>query len=166
MDIIQELNADHAAIRAIILELRSDSTSPEVRADKLQKLGSWLRAHGDGEDRTIDAAAKTLGGELRTLGREDDEEHDAINRLHAKLARTTNPQFRQARLRLLCELLSHHLKEEEEEFFPLLKRSLGPAEREKLGVRYRELTREIDRLRPEVAGSVLGWLTGRPDPNA
>jgi hypothetical protein len=166
VDILIELKADHGAIRAIVAELRSESTAPDLQVGKLHKLGTWLSAHTTGEARTIDASAERLGRELRAMSFEDSDEHGRITRLHAKILRTTNAPLKKARLGLLCDLITQHLDEEEQEYFPHLERTLSAQEREKLGARYREITRQVDRLRPEVAGNVLGWITGRPDPRA
>jgi hemerythrin-like domain-containing protein len=165
MDILNELVADHWAIRDIVKQLRSEATSPRQKHELIKNLGVWLRAHAVGEDKTIDEYGKRRS-DLRVLAYEDEEEHSTIDLLYAKLHKTRNTFLWAARLHLMCELLEHHLDEEEEEYFPLLKRSLSADESNRLALRYRSLTEEVEPLRPKLKTGVLGWLSGRPEPTA
>lgn len=163
MDILNELLADHWAIRDIVKQLRSDATSPRQKHELIKHLGIWLRAHADGENKTIDEYGKRRA-DLRVLAYEDSEEHATVDLLYAKLHKTRNTYLWAARLHLLCELLEHHLDEEEEEFFPLLRRSLSSEESNELAFHYRSHTEAVEPLRPKVKTGVLGWLSGRPEP--
>lgn len=165
MDILNELVADHWAIRDILKELRSEATSPRRKHQLIKTLGTWLKVHAAGEDKTIDEFGKRRS-ELRVLAYEDGEEHATVDLLYEKLHKTRNTYLWAARLHLLCELLEHHLDEEEEEYFPLLKRALSAEESHSLALRYRTLTHEVEGIRPKPKTGVLGWLSGRPEPAA
>lgn len=160
-DILNEIVSDHWQIRDLLTLLRGKKPGP--RKDlALKKLAPWLKIHSEAEDKVVNAFAKARKP-LRVLGYEDEEEHATINELHRKLSHTRNPHLLEARLHLLCELIEHHLDEEEEEFFPLLKRELTAEESERMARKYRQLSAELDPYRPKPKSGLLGWLSARPD---
>lgn len=163
MDLINELVADHWVIRDLLRDLRSEATSPRKKHELIKQLGPWLRCHAQGEDKTINDFGKRRS-DLRVLAYEDGEEHSTTDLLYSKLLKTRNTYLWAARLHLLCELLEHHLDEEEEEYFPLLKRAMSADESNRLAMRYRGFTEEVEHLRPKTKGGVLGWISGRPEP--
>jgi hemerythrin-like domain-containing protein len=164
MDIFNELLADHWAIRDLLKGLRSEATGPRQKHELLKQLGTWLSEHANGEAKTIDDYGKRRA-DLRVLAYEDCEEHSTIDLLYAKLQKTRNTYLWAARLHLVCELLEHHLDEEEEEYIPLLRRSMSAEESRELALRYRSLTKGLDSLRPKGKPGFLGWLSGRPEPS-
>jgi hemerythrin superfamily protein len=163
MELLNELAADHWAIRDFLKTLRSEGSDPKQKQDCLRSLGRWLKAHRQGEEKTINEHGKRQA-EMRVIAYEDGEEHSAIEILFSKLEKTRNPYLWQARLHLLCEMIDHHLDEEEEEYFPLLKRELSKEQNEHLARKYRGLMKDIESARPPHPGGILGWISGRPEP--
>lgn len=162
-DIINELISDHWLMRDLLKELRDKNVRTNRKHALLKRLGAWMKAHANGEEKTINQFGKTHRA-TQVLAYEDVEEHATTDTLYRKLQRTrSNPQLWAARLHLLCELLEHHLDEEEEEYFPILREQLTADESEKMAKRYRALTEDLDVERPRPQPGILGWLSSRPD---
>lgn len=162
-DIINELVSDHWLMRDLIKELRSKNVRTNRKHTLLKRLGSWIKAHARGEEKTINQFGK-IHRATQILAYEDKEAHATADLLLRKLQRThSNPQLWAARLHLLCELLEHHLDEEEEEYFPLLREHLTADQSENMARRYRALTESLDRQRPQAQPGILGWFSSRPD---
>jgi hemerythrin-like domain-containing protein len=166
-EIVNELISDHWQIRDLIKNLRAEDTSPTNKQKILRKLGTWLKCHSLGEEKTINQICKKRKKrELKVLAFEDTEEHATIDALLSKLKSTRNPYLWSARLHLVCELVEHHLDEEEEEYFPLLRQELSPEIREELAIKYRSLTTDMEPLRPMHRPGILGWFNQRPNPTS
>jgi hemerythrin-like domain-containing protein len=163
-DVINDLVSDHWQMRDLIKELRREDLRSQRKHALVKKLALWFKAHAKGEEKTIFVYGRAHRA-MQVLAYEDTEEHNTASSLLRKLERTHgNPQLWAARLHLLCEILEHHLDEEEEEYFPLLRENLDSAESEKMSKRYRALTEELDPMRPHPQPGLLGWLSSRPEP--
>jgi hemerythrin-like domain-containing protein len=164
-DIINELVSDHWLMRDLLKELRDKNVRTNRKHLLLKRLGLWMKAHARGEEKTINQYGK-LHRATQVLAYEDTEEHSTAELIFRKLQHTrSNPQLWAARLHLLCELLEHHLDEEEEEYFPILRENLSAEQSEKMAKRYRALTEDLDEERPRPKPGILGWLSSRPDPS-
>ena len=161
-DVLTDIAADHELMRGLIRRLRDPGAKAARQRSLLPALGAWIQFHAEAEARTINQYGKRHRG-LRVLAYEDAEEHRTIASLFRKLQRTrANPHLWAARLRLLCELLDHHLDEEEEEYLPMLRERLDAGTRERLSKRYQALTERLEELRPRPKPGIIGWLAGRP----
>lgn len=163
-DIVSELVSDHWVMRDLLKILADEDATSQRKHHALKRLAPWLKWHSVGEEKTVQAYGK-LHRDTKVLAYEDGEEHANINGLLNKLSHTRNPALWTARVHLLTELVEHHLDEEEEEFFPLLRESLTAEESEKMAKRYRALTESLDPDRPQADPGILGWLSSRPNPN-
>lgn len=165
-EIVNELVADHWEIRDLLKELRDDSVHANRRRFLAKRLQTWMKWHTLGEDKTINPFGLHHASTMASAYG-DKEEHALVAGLLEKLSRTRNPHHWAARVHLVTELVEHHLDEEEEEYFPLLRQELSADESERLALEYRDLTKALDPLRAKVpAPGLLGWISGRPDPTA
>lgn len=160
MDLLHELRADHWQARDLLTELREGGA--RARLVTLKKLGSWLKAHAEGESRSLDAFGKKHPS-LRVQAYADQEEHTALQTFYEDALKARNPFLREARIHLFAEILERHLDEEEEEVFPLVAAELGATESEKLAHIYRAAV-PITEAPPAGPTGLLRWLEGRPEP--
>lgn len=165
-EIINELIADHWEIRDILKELRDENAHQNHKRAQAKRLHTWMKWHSHGEEKTINPYALRHTA-TKTAAYGDREEHAVVAGLLEKLARTRNPHHWAARAHLITELVEHHLDEEEEEYFPLLREQLNAEESERMALEYRTLTKPLEALRTKVeAPGLLGWISGRPEPTA
>lgn len=166
MDLVNELISDHWDIRELMKQLRADTITAARRRNLLKQFLPLVEAHSEGESKILSPYAKKKRG-LRAFAVGDDEEHKTIDFLLRKLKRAATPELEAARTHLLCELLEHHLDEEEVEYFPELRGVLAGDDSERLALRYRFLTETRHLAHPTRSKpSFLNWLAGRPQRNA
>ncbi|KAB0567154.1 hemerythrin domain-containing protein [Pseudomonas sp. R11F] len=137
MNAIDLLKADHEKVKAILTQL-SESTERGVkkRTELLDKLEMEVSIHTQLEEQILYPAFKAAGGKDEAeMYYEAKEEHRTVDSLvlpDLKATDPTSPEFA-GRVKVVKELLEHHIEEEETEMFPKAKKLLGKAELEKLG---------------------------------
>ncbi|MFP3496245.1 hemerythrin domain-containing protein [Pseudomonas sp. SIMBA_059] len=137
MNAIDLLKADHEKVKAILTQL-SESTERGVkkRTELLDKLEMEVSIHTQLEEQILYPAFKAAGGKDEAeMYYEAKEEHRTVDSLvlpDLKSTDPTSPEFA-GRVKVVKELLEHHIEEEETEMFPKAKKLLGKAELEQLG---------------------------------
>ena len=137
MNAIDLLKADHERVKAILTQL-SDSTERAVkkRVELINKLEMEITIHTRLEEEVLYPAYKKAGGkEEEVMYYEAKEEHRTVDSLvlpDLKVTDPSTPEFA-ARVKVVKELLEHHIEEEETEMFPQAKKLLGKAALEELG---------------------------------
>ena len=137
MNAIDLLKADHERVKAILTQL-SDSTERAVkkRVELINKLEMEITIHTRLEEEVLYPAYKKTGGkEEEVMYYEAKEEHRTVDSLvlpDLKVTDPSTPEFA-GRVKVVKELLEHHIEEEETEMFPQAKKLLGKAALEELG---------------------------------
>lgn len=137
MNAIDLLKADHEKVKTILTQL-SESTDRAVktRSDLLKKLEMEITIHTQLEEEILYPAFKAAGGkEEAEMYYEAKEEHRTVDSLvlpDLKDTDPTSPEFA-GRVKVVKELLEHHIEEEETDMFPKAKKLLGQAKLEELG---------------------------------
>lgn len=137
MNAIELLEADHERVKGILTEL-SDSTERGVkkRTELLAKLEIELTLHTKLEEEILYPAFKEAGGkEEAIMYHEAKEEHRAVDSLVLPDLKHTDPgtvEFT-GRVKVVKELLEHHIEEEEEEMFVKARKLMKKEELEALG---------------------------------
>jgi hypothetical protein len=144
MDIFDALLQSHQEQRAIAKRLLSDIGDPAQRAKDFEQLKTELAAHETAEERAFyvplfdyDEAVEASRHGIAEH-HEMDEMVECLEKLEAGSAEWLE------QLGKLVHKLEHHLKEEEEKWFPLARKLLPRQEQKDLGQPYRE---EHDRLK-------------------
>ena len=144
MDIFDALLQSHELQRAIAKRLLSDIGDPAQRAKDFEQLRTELAAHETAEERAFyvplfefDEAVEASRHGIAEH-HEMDEMVECLEKLEAGTAEWL------AQLGKLVHKLQHHLKEEEEKWFPLARKLLPRSEQKALGEPYKE---EHDRLK-------------------
>jgi len=137
MNAIDLLKADHAKVKDILSQL-SDSTERALkkRVELLGKLEMEISIHTRLEEEILYPAFKAAGSkEQDVMYFEAKEEHRTVDSLvlpDLKLTDPGTPEF-SGRVKVVKELLEHHIEEEETEMFPQARKLLGKAQLEELG---------------------------------
>ncbi|WLH49785.1 hemerythrin domain-containing protein [Pseudomonas tolaasii] len=143
MNAIDLLKADHEKVKAILTQL-SESTDRAVkkRTDLLDKLEMEISIHTQLEEQILYPAFKAAGGKDEAeMYYEAKEEHRTVDSLvlpDLKATDPTTPEFA-GRVKVVKELLEHHIEEEETEMFPKAKKLLGKSKLDQLGEQMLEL---------------------------
>lgn len=137
MNAIDLLKADHEKVKAILTQL-SESTDRAVkkRTDLLDKLEMEISIHTQLEEQVLYPAFKAAGGKDEAeMYYEAKEEHRTVDSLvlpDLKSTDPTTPEFA-GRVKVVKELLEHHIEEEETDMFPKAKKLLGKEKLDELG---------------------------------
>ena len=143
MNAIDLLKADHERVKGILTQL-SESTERGVkkRGELLAKLEMEIAIHTRLEEEVLYPAYKKAGGkEQDVMYYEAKEEHRTVDSLvlpDLKVTDPSTPEFA-GRVKVVKELLEHHIEEEETEMFPQAKKLLGKATLEELGAQMETL---------------------------
>ncbi|KMN09454.1 MULTISPECIES: hemerythrin domain-containing protein [Pseudomonas] len=137
MNAIDLLKADHEKVKSILSQL-SESTDRAVkkRTELLEKLELEVSIHTQLEEEILYPAYKAAGGKAEAeMYYEAKEEHRTVDSLvlpDLKGTDPTSPEFA-GRVKVIKELLEHHIEEEETDMFPHAKKILGKAKLDELG---------------------------------
>lgn len=137
MNAIDLLKADHEKVKGILAQL-SESTDRAVkkRTELLEKLELEVSIHTQLEEEILYPAYKAAGGKAEAeMYYEAKEEHRTVDSLvlpDLKGTDPTSPEFA-GRVKVIKELLEHHIEEEETDMFPHAKKILGKAKLDELG---------------------------------
>ncbi|MGF6201788.1 hemerythrin domain-containing protein [Pseudomonas laurylsulfatiphila] len=137
MNAIDLLKADHQTVKAILAQL-SESTDKAIkkRTDLLDKLEMEISIHTKLEEEILYPAFKAAGTkEQDVLYFEAKEEHRTVDSLVLPDLKQTDPGTPEfaGRVKVVKELLEHHIEEEETEMFPQAKKLLGKSRLDDLG---------------------------------
>jgi hemerythrin superfamily protein len=137
MNAIDLLKADHERVKALLTQL-SESTERGVkkRTDLLAKLEMEITLHTKLEEEILYPAFREAGGkEQEIMYHEAKEEHRTVDSLVLPDLKQTDPSSTEfsGRVKVVKELLEHHIEEEETEMFPQAKKLLGKAKLDELG---------------------------------
>ncbi|WP_085582574.1 MULTISPECIES: hemerythrin domain-containing protein [unclassified Pseudomonas] len=138
MNAIDLLKADHERVKDILARL-SESTERALkkRTELLSKLETEISIHTRLEEDILYPAFKQAGSkEQDVMYFEAKEEHRTVDSLVLPDLKATDPGTPEfaGRVKVVRELLEHHIEEEEKEMFPQARKLLGKAALDELGV--------------------------------
>ena len=145
MDAIKLLKKDHRDVDALFKEVHALSDTASASRKKLfDAIAQALELHTRAEEEILYPAVKDAARRDKEAKQEvlkAYEEHDNVKGMIEKLRATdAKDETYKAKLQVLEELVKHHVKEEEREFFPSARDLLGDDVMEELGA-------EIERMK-------------------
>lgn len=119
IDLVEAIEDDHADLKDMISTLKSeDATLPEKRKS-YAAFSELLKSHSKAEEKAVYKVTQKVSA-LKDNTLEAFEEHAVADSLMKKIATTKNADVWQARVKVLAEVVEHHIEEEEEEYLPKL----------------------------------------------
>ncbi|MNO47857.1 DNA nickase [compost metagenome] len=147
MNAIELLKQDHKVVKKLLAEITETSDrASKKRNELLGKIELELAVHTAIEEEILYPALKAAGNkEEAKMFYEAKEEHRAVDSLVLPDLKQTQPDTQQfaGRLKVLKELLEHHIEEEETEMFPDAQKILGKAKLEALGQQMEARKKEL-----------------------
>ena len=140
-DIIDLIMRDHKPLKKLIKTMKSEDTTITQKKAAFKKFAPTLIAHAKPEERTWYNNMKTVD-DMNVEGLEGDIEHGLADQLCAELKRTKDNDMFEAKVKVLAELVEHHIEEEEEDMLPSFKRKSTKEERAELAEKYEKLREE------------------------
>ena len=135
-DIVNIILEDHKPLKRLIKIMKdSDKHSMDERAEAFAEFAPLLFVHAKPEEQVLYTFMKT-DEELREGAFEGDVEHQLADQLIEEIKRTDDQDLWSARVKVLAELVEHHIEEEEEDLLPDFKKESEPKERLAMGQKF------------------------------
>ena len=126
-DAIELLMADHKEVKALFKsynKLAEADGDADDRQDIATQICTALKAHTTVEEEVFYPAAREVLGEDEDLVDEADVEHASAKELIAQIeSGSPDDPLYDAKVKVLGEYIDHHVKEEEGEMFPKLRKT-------------------------------------------
>lgn len=143
-DAIVVLKEDHKEIRRLFREFTKAGPNAAVTKGKLvDKIVEILTVHTYLENECMYPEVRKLLPDLEDDILESYEEHHVADVLVTELAAMSpeNERF-DAKTTVLIENVDHHIQEEEDDWFPKVRKSLGRKQLQEIGARMLELRKD------------------------
>lgn len=137
-DIINLIMKDHKPLKACIKTMKSERATLAKKKSAFKEFVPSLLTHSKPEEKTWYAKMKK-GKDMLQEGLEGDIEHSLAERLVDELLRERDNDVFEAKVKVLAELVEHHVEEEEEDMLPDFRKNSDLEEREELGREYLRL---------------------------
>ncbi len=126
MDVIQLLKKDHKMVKSLFEEFENlKNNAGQKKSDLITQITQALTAHAQVEEELVYPAFMEQRS-MKEQVNEALEEHHVTKMLLAELGELQPDDERyDAKVKVLCEYLMHHVKEEEKEMFPQAQKRLS-----------------------------------------
>ncbi len=137
-DIVRLIMEDHKPLKKLIRTLKDSEAAIEERMEAYAEFAPLLVNHAKSEEQSLYVAMKKVD-DLRCEALEGDVEHGLADQLVEEIRRTEDEDLWSAKVKVLAELVEHHIQEEEDELLPDYRQNSDPAERMKVGQEFLRL---------------------------
>jgi hemerythrin superfamily protein len=142
-DALALLKADHRDVETLFSRFESlGERAHKTRADVVGKLITALSIHAAIEEQLFYPAVRATVPDLEDMILEGLEEHHLVKWTLSELERMSPQDERySAKVTVLIENVRHHVKEEEREMFPQVRKAMSRSDLDDLGVQLAEAKR-------------------------
>lgn len=138
-DISALILRDHKPIKELILILKDPEASFATKQPAFEEFELLLSCHAKAEEESLYVHLKE-DDDLRAEGLEGDTEHAIADQLMLEVNQSEGDEdIWMAKVKVLAEVVDHHIKEEEKEVLKKARKEFGAEEREAIGAEYSEL---------------------------
>ena len=145
-DIIQLILKDHQPLKKLLKVMKDTEEDHKKRFSALKEFVPQLLTHAKAEAQVLYTYIKE-NTDIRTEGFEGDVEHDLAEEVAKAIQNTEDQDLWSARVKVLAELVEHHIEEEEDEMLPDFKKEADTEIRIRLGEQYLQKKTQVE---PEV----------------
>lgn len=147
-DIIDLILKDHVLLKKNIKILRDPDVAMAKKKTSFGEFAPLLTQHSEPEEKSLYTYMKEQKKDLRVDGFEGQQEHAIASQLVDQIKETKDPDQWMARVKVLAELVHHHIKEEEDDMLKIVKNEIDADERAEIGEHYLQLRAEMSDLKP------------------
>jgi len=135
--VVTQLLKDHKKMKALMKKIKSPRTSNAACEKTYKVLKMILDAHVKAEEISLLNVLKEHE-KFDDMAQEGAEEHRLHETVIGQIDRTKDLKIKCVRIKIYCEMLEHHLKEEEEDLFPAFIKYTARSTRRKMGAVFRK----------------------------
>lgn len=140
-DVIELILEDHKPLKKLIKVMKGDGELEE-KFLAFEEFAPLLVMHSKPEEESVYVYMKDHE-DSREEGFEGDVEHGLADQLVEEIKRTKDEDLWMARVKVLAELVEHHIEEEEDELLPKFKENSSPEDRLELSGQFIELKKVL-----------------------
>jgi len=149
-DIVELILRDHKPLKKLIKVMKGEKASIAEKRRAFEEFAPLLKAHAKPEEESLYVHMK--GEEdLRMEAFEGDTEHAIADQLAEEIQGIDDEDVWVAKVKVLAELVEHHIEEEEEEMLPDVKKEMDLDERIAIGQEYLQLRSQFQDELPMAA---------------
>lgn len=131
-DILTLILEDHKPLKKLIKIMKDSDESIQSRKKAFEEFAPLLLSHAQPEEQVLYTRMKEDEA-MREQGFEGDVEHGLADQMLTEAKSTNDEDLWSARVKVLAELVEHHIEEEEEELLPNFRKNSEREERIKMG---------------------------------
>lgn len=150
-DIVELILQDHRPLKDLIKILKNAKGDAVERFTAFEKFAPLLLSHAKPEEDSLYDFLKKDDQHI-IEGMEGDTEHALAIQLVSEIYDTSDENLWSAKVKVLAEMVEHHIKEEEGSVLPEFKKNATQNERASLGDKYLEIKNQmivINGINPE-----------------
>jgi hemerythrin superfamily protein len=130
--VVTLLLKDHRAMRELMEKIDSPRATQRAIFAAYAKLEKLVHSHMKAEEESLLHRLKDHKL-FEDKAKEGIEEHRVHELIMAHVHRIKDPERRAIHMHIFCEVLEHHLKEEETKLFPRVQKNIALTTRKKIG---------------------------------
>jgi hemerythrin-like domain-containing protein len=145
MDILDTLHQEHESVRKLLKDM-VETDQAKRRTALFSQFRTALVKHERAEERAFyEPLGKSNGRETEIEAKEGFVEHALADMLIEQLKRARNKSTTDwtARIKVLRELIEHHIHEEERDFFPSARQHFSEAERAAMNANFESFKKKV-----------------------
>jgi hemerythrin-like domain-containing protein len=142
-DLVHMILQDHKPLKQLIKIMKNFDVDINERRTAFEQFAPLLVAHAKPEEKVLYAYMKN-SQPLREEGFEGDVEHGLADQMLEEVKRTQDEDLLGARIKVLADLVEHHIQEEENALLPDFRKISAQSERVELGDKFMRLKAEIE----------------------
>ncbi len=141
--IVKLLLADHRLLRDLMKKVKSQKATPAQVKKSFKELKAQVESHVTAEEKTFLELIKDHPS-FEDHALESREEHRVHEYVFAGIKKVKDKDRKIEQMKIYCEMLEHHLDEEEEDLFPRFKRLFATSTSKKAAVNYSKVRKITD----------------------
>lgn len=139
--LVEAIKRDHVDLKKFIEVLKDEEADHAEKKEAYDPFMKLLDSHAEAEEKALYTVC-LKEEELSDHGHEGFVEHDIARELMQSIARTRRSEVWMAKVKVLAEVVEHHIEEEENEFLPEVEENIGQEEQQKILAQFLKLRRK------------------------
>lgn len=139
--VVKLLLADHRLLKSLMKQVKSNKATQAQKIKYFKELEKSVHSHVKAEENAFYKLIKD-NPKFEDMVFEGYEEHRMHEYIFAGIHRVSDKKRRVQQMEIYCEMLEHHLKEEEEDLFPRFVKYSARSTRKKLGKKFLEVRKK------------------------
>jgi hemerythrin superfamily protein len=141
--VVKLLLADHELMRKLMDRVKSQKATPARQKQAFRELDRTVQSHVKAEESTFLKMIKNHP-KFKDRALEGYEEHRVHETIVSGIKHVRDQTRQVEQMKIFCEILEHHLDEEEEYLFPRFKKYAALSTRRKMGKRFLKVRKQTN----------------------